>query len=68
MPLVNIKFKLPDEQEEYDTTMKAGAMHCALHDIYQFLRTDSKYGEGKYEEVYIKFWEILKENDIDLFN
>ena len=65
-PKATLTFDLPAEQEEYDTTMHAGAYHSCLYDLYIFLRADSKHGEGKYAEVYEKFWEILKENDVEI--
>lgn len=68
MPKATITFNLPDEKEEYKLAMSAGKLHCALYDLYTWLRADTKYGEGKYEEVYTKFWEILRENDVDLFD
>lgn len=66
MPKAILKFTLPEEKEAYAITMKAGAYYSALYDLYNFLRADSKYGEGKYEEVYTKFFEILNENEVEI--
>ena len=68
MPKVTMEFNLPDEQSEFELAQNAGKMHSSLWDMYQFLRADSKHGEGKYQEVYDKFWEVLKENVVELFD
>lgn len=67
MPKVTIVFNLPEEREEYEMHMKASSYYCALWDLYQFLRADSKHGEGKYADFYEKeFWRIIKDNDVEL--
>jgi len=66
MPKASLEFSLPEENDEYKMTMKAGDYYSALWDLYQFLRADSKYGEAKHAEVYEKFWAILKEHDVEI--
>lgn len=72
MPKHIIEFNLPEESEELKTTFKASSMHCALSDIGNVYRSKLKYEnlsdtEYKiYEEMREKFWEILKEYEIDL--
>lgn len=65
MPIITLKFKLPEEQGEYDCVLNASNYYGALWDLYQFLRADSKHGEGKWADVYEEFWVILKKNDVD---
>lgn len=67
MPKVTIVFNLPEERDEYELQMKASNLHGALWDMYQFLRSDSKHGEGKYAEFYEKeFFRILKDNEVEI--
>lgn len=66
MPRVSITFKLPDEEEEHKMAIKASDYYCALHDLYQMFRTERKYGEDRWSEVEAKFWEILKDNDVEV--
>ena len=65
MPKARLEFTLPEEQEEFDAAVNVGKYQSALNDIYNFLRADSKYGVGKYQDVYDKFWDIMQEHDID---
>jgi hypothetical protein len=47
MPNVCIGFKLPEEQHELDTTLAAGRMKSALHDIANdVFRAARKHGYG----------------------
>ena len=43
MPIAILKYKLPEEKEEYNLAMKAGDYHCAIHDFSQWLRQKYKY-------------------------
>jgi len=68
-----LEFKLPEEMYEYNKANKAGDYFTALDDMYNHLRSKVKYGElteaedKVYNEVYDTFFEILKENKVDLF-
>lgn len=45
MPIATLKFNLPEEREEWETTQKAGAMSSTLWDIdNELLRGNSKHG------------------------
>jgi len=66
MAKVILEFNLPEEQEDYNYAMRGRDYSFALSDLYNFLRQDSKYGEGKFADVYTKFWEILKEHGIEI--
>lgn len=61
-----LKFKLPEEKEEFTTAFNALNYYCALVDIASFLRQDRKHGEGKFTEVESKFFEILNNHGVDL--
>jgi glutamate-1-semialdehyde aminotransferase len=45
MPHVLIRFRLPEEQSEFDTAMQGGRARSALWDIDQACRSLLKYGE-----------------------
>lgn len=70
MPKATISFSLPEEKEEYETTMKAVSYACALEDFRNYLRSRLKYEELTEEqsktldEVRTKFFEILADNEI----
>lgn len=66
MPSITIKFNLPEESEEYKIASKASDYYCALDDFREVLRAERKYGKDRWEEVEKKFWEILKEREIEL--
>ena len=44
MPVAYLKYRLPEEQDEYNLTNHAGKLYCALHDITDQMRTWYKYG------------------------
>ena len=67
MPEAILKFKLPEEKAEYDMCNHAGKFLSVLHEMYQFLRDESKHGEGKYAKVYDQLIDLLNEEGIDLF-
>lgn len=70
MPKATLTFSLPDEQEEYKTAMRGIDYYCALEDVRNVLREKVKYAElpadqAKFaEELYEKFWDILKDHEI----
>ena len=47
MPYHIIKYKLPDEREDLNTTLLASEYHSALWEIDQFCRGVLKHGNGK---------------------
>jgi hypothetical protein len=67
-----IEFNLPEDQHEYDITIKASAMYNALWDVNTMLRRHYKYSElpsGQLEIVEAireEFLEILNENEINI--
>jgi len=44
MPKAILKFNLPEEQEDFDLTMKAQDLRSAICMFRDFLRTHVKYG------------------------
>lgn len=68
-----LKFKLPEEQEEFEIANKGWKFRLALSTYDQYLRSKLKYDESLtdeqykvYEEARAKFWEILQEEQLTL--
>ncbi len=64
MPILTLKYKLPEEQSEADIALNAGLMHSILHDIGQYRRQLYKYEERELiprAEVEQKLAELLAE-------
>lgn len=66
MPTITIRFKLPDEQEEYNIHHKAMDMHAALLEIAEAFRQQRKHGAKAVTEKV--FWEIVNENKVELWD
>lgn len=70
MAEINIKFNIPEEQDEANITFAANGMHSALWDFKQELRTKLKHGNYKgdayklLEELNELFHEKLNENNL----
>jgi hypothetical protein len=67
-----LKFDLPEDQQEAEEAQKAGDYQGALFDFSQHLRSKLKHGELSpvefqvYEEIREKFWEILRDWEVEL--
>ena len=68
-----LKFKLPEEQEEFEIANKGWKFRLALSTYDQHLRSKLKYDESLtdeqykvYEEARAKLWEILQEEQLTL--
>ena len=67
-----LKYNLPDDQFEFDSAVKSMKMFFALIEIKDELRSIWKYEDLKenqfamVERIREKFFEILKENEINL--
>lgn len=61
MPRVHIVFKIPEENEEYKTTMRAGEYYSALWDFSQYLRGQLKYNNQLTEKEVETFEKIKTE-------
>lgn len=47
MPWAILKFKLPEEKEEFKDAQQAGLFNCLLAELDRELRADIKYSDGK---------------------
>ena len=69
-----LKFKLPEESHEWYNAIKGAAMHSALWEYDQWLRSQIKYEDLKDEQYQVyqgcrdKLRTIMYENDINLDN
>lgn len=62
--LVNLRFTLPDEQDEYDTLMNGAKYLSALLEVEAQFRAHRKHGAGPVtEEV---FHQILRDSGVEL--
>lgn len=64
-----IEFNLPEEKEELSVTMQAQRFHSALWDFSQQIRQWRKYDDLEtieIEKVSNAFYEILKDNEVEL--
>jgi len=73
VPIITIKFKLPEEQAEYNLHSKAGNYASVIYEFTNFLRSKTKYKDpkkdpGSWEEAYTEWWNHLKEEDLDPYN
>jgi len=74
MPKAILEFDLPEENAEWEKALRAGRSERALHDIYKYLKSTTKHPPEDmpadvyraYEDVYSKFWEILRDNEVDI--
>lgn len=68
MSKATITFSLPEEDSEYKMHMKAGDMHTVIYEWTNFLRSKTKYGDGKevsWEDVRQAWWDTCKESEVD---
>jgi len=69
MSEVIIKFRLPEDQDEYNIIFNASKLFCTLHDITQQLRTWYKYGhefkdaDDAVEKIRDKIIDIIYEDN-----
>lgn len=73
MPKATITFSLPEERDEYRTTMKAAELSIVLSEYDNFLRGILKYGSERYktseelqvvEELRLKLNELRTEYEV----
>lgn len=66
-------FDLPEDREDLEVFSNAQNYHCAIWELYNYIRDKHKYGHyageaaETIEEIYNDFFEILHNNDVDLF-
>ena len=68
-----LKFKLPEEDEEFKTAQEGGSLRAALWDISEHLRRKYKYAQPsseeahkEYEDIKNEFFSILERYEIKL--
>jgi len=68
-----LKFKLPEEQDEFKLAQDAPSYLSALNDFHHYLRSLRKHSdvsnkkpEELLEEIWEKFHAILNENEVDI--
>lgn len=74
MPKATLTFKLPEEQEEFELALNAGAHSTILWELDQVLRGKIKYvpdSQSKevtqtYQEIRDKLHELLLEYDVTI--
>lgn len=62
MPILTLKFKLPEERSEAELAQKAGMLYSTCWEIQSYLRTLRKYDERENvpkEEILDKMNELL---------
>jgi len=68
MPIATLTFNLPEEQAEYDLSIRGSGYHSVLWDYDQLLRQKCKYGD---DEMACHFrellWDTMKEHGIDIY-
>jgi hypothetical protein len=68
MPKATLTFNLPEEQADYNLTLKATAMSLVIWEFTNELRAKAKYSEKgpeSWDEVKDLWWARLKEYDVD---
>ena len=67
MPTVTLRFKLPEEQSEYDLARLGPQMHSVLSEFDQWLRSEIKYANrNELGPIRDHLWELLRDEGIDL--
>lgn len=71
MPKATLEFNLPEEREEYELTVKAGALCSFIFEFSQYLRSQYKYNDTLTEEqhellekIREEFYRIMSEYDV----
>jgi hypothetical protein len=67
MPQAILKFKLPEELEEFETTLSADDMSALLFKFDQWLRSEIKHNSrNDLQEVRDKLYELANEHNISI--
>lgn len=68
MPKSILEFRLPEEQDDFETACKANKLLCVLHDISMHLRNKEKYTDEEtlnIAEFRQYFNGLLKDYEVD---
>lgn len=63
-----LKFKLPDDKEEYEYAVDAPKMYNALWEIKQLIRSKLKYNPDGLTDIELKQWEIIQDEFYCILN
>lgn len=64
---VELKFQLPEDEEQMHVAIQAMSYWRVLSDINEYLRTEIKYHDRtEYQEVRDKLYELMEEHHINL--
>jgi hypothetical protein len=72
MPIATLKFKLPEEQYEFDIAIKSNDTKRMLWDFSQQLRSWQKYGndftdlEDALDKIRTEFYRLINEHNINI--
>lgn len=72
MPIVTLRFNLPEEQSEFDTAINAAKAKSMLWDFSNQLRSWNKYhndftsGDDALEKIREEFYRLLNEHNVEL--
>jgi hypothetical protein len=72
MPIATLKFKLPEEQIEFDTAIQANAAKSMLWDFSQQLRSWQKYSNDftdagdALDKIREEFYRLINEHNISI--
>lgn len=74
MPIVTLKYNLPEENEEYRLATQGSSLQCVLFEFNEWLRQELKYNSEHYDNkeyklldtVQEKLWEFLKEHQVEI--
>ena len=67
MPVATLKFKLPEEKDEFELAQQASSLSSKIEEFGNFLRSEYKYKDhtaevSKYlEEVRAKWFEVISD-------
>jgi len=69
MPEVTLKFNLPEESEEFETSVNGQKYRDTLNDLRDYIRNKRKHSDDTsttWDEVFTVFWDAVKDNNIEL--
>ena len=73
MPIVTLRFDLPEEQSEFDTAINAGKTKSMLWDFANQLRSWRKYhndftrADDALDKIREEFYRLLNEHNVELY-
>lgn len=68
MSKITIEFKLPEDREDFDSAIYGTKYRIIIQEMFDWLRTQIKYQNIEtlpLQDVRDKFWEIVKEHEME---